>query len=83
MSDIVITDPSGALLQNINYINYRNTSVDLIPVYNKTYQLRNSVGKVVADSGEVCRRIGPSVSSIRCSPSRWRPDAASRWTVRT
>ena len=50
MSDIVITDPSGALLQNINYINYRNTSVDLIPVYNKTYQLRNSVGKVVADN---------------------------------
>jgi DNA-binding beta-propeller fold protein YncE len=50
MSDIVITDPSGAILQNIGYINYRNTSVDLIPVYNKTYQIRNSVGKVVADN---------------------------------
>ena len=49
-TDIVITDPSGALLQDINYINYRNTSVDLIPEYNKTYQLRNSVGKVVADN---------------------------------
>jgi DNA-binding beta-propeller fold protein YncE len=50
MSSSVKTDPSGALLPDINYINYRNTSVDLIPVYDKTYQLRNSVGKVVADN---------------------------------
>ena len=49
MSYSVATDPSGALLQDINEIMYRNTSVDLIPVYTHTYQLRNSVGKVVAD----------------------------------
>jgi DNA-binding beta-propeller fold protein YncE len=50
MSYNVITDPSGALLPDINYINYRNTSIALIPEYDKTYQLRNSVGKVVADN---------------------------------
>jgi len=46
----VITDPSGALLPDINEIFYRNSSVDLIPVYTHTYQLRNNVGKVVADN---------------------------------
>jgi sugar lactone lactonase YvrE len=50
MSYSVITDPSGALLQDINEIMYRNTSVDLIPVYTHTYQLRDSVGNVVADN---------------------------------
>ncbi len=50
MSYSVTIDPSGALLPDIDYINYRNTSVALIPEYNKTYQLRNSVGKVVADN---------------------------------
>lgn len=46
----VITDPSGALLQDIDKIMYRNTSVNLIPVYTYTYQLRDSVGNVVADN---------------------------------
>ena len=46
----VITDPVGALLPDINELFYRNSSVDLIPVYTHTYQLRNSVGKVVADN---------------------------------
>jgi len=46
----VITDPSGALLPDINEIFYRNSSVDLVPVYTHTYQLRNSVGEVVADN---------------------------------
>jgi streptogramin lyase len=50
MSYSVITDPSGALLPDINEIFYRNSSVDFIPVYTHTYQLRNSVGKVVADN---------------------------------
>lgn len=49
MSYNVITDPSGALLQDINAIIYKNTSVAFIPAYDETYQLRNSVGKVVAD----------------------------------
>ncbi len=50
MSYSVITDPSGALLQDISSVIYRSTNVNLIPEYNKTYQLRNSVGKVVADN---------------------------------
>jgi DNA-binding beta-propeller fold protein YncE len=50
MSYKVLTDPSGALLQDISGIIYRNYDVNYIPLYNKTYQLRNSVGKVVADN---------------------------------
>jgi len=46
----VITDPSGALLQDISGIVYTNYDVNYIPNYIKTYQLRNSVGKVVADN---------------------------------
>ncbi len=50
MSYSVITDPSGALLQDISGIIYTNYNVDYIPKYYNTYQLRNSVGKVVADN---------------------------------
>jgi DNA-binding beta-propeller fold protein YncE len=50
MSYSVITDPSGALLQDIDNISYRSTYANLIPRYDSTYQLRNSVGKVVADN---------------------------------
>ena len=50
MSYNVLTDPSGALLQDISGIVYTNYNVNYIPDYNKTYQLRNSVGKVVADN---------------------------------
>jgi DNA-binding beta-propeller fold protein YncE len=50
MSYNVITDPSGALLQDISGIIYTNYNVDYIPKYFFTYQLRNSVGKVVADN---------------------------------
>jgi len=50
MSYKVVTDPSGALLQDISGIIYTNYDVSCIPLYNKTYQLRNSVGKVVADN---------------------------------
>lgn len=50
MSYSVITDPSGALLQDIDEIIYKNTSAALIPVYDETYQLRDSVGNVVADN---------------------------------
>jgi DNA-binding beta-propeller fold protein YncE len=49
MSYSVITDPSGALLPDINNITYRNYNLDLSPTYDYTYQLRNSVGKVVAN----------------------------------
>ena len=50
MSYSVVTDPSGALLPDINKIMYRNSSVDFTPVYTNTYQLRNNVGEVVADN---------------------------------
>ena len=50
MSYSVITSPSGALLQDISGIIYRSTNVNLIPRYDSTYQLRNSIGKVVADN---------------------------------
>jgi DNA-binding beta-propeller fold protein YncE len=50
MSYKVITDPGGALLQDISSLTYTNYDVNYIPNYNKTYQLRNSVGKVVADN---------------------------------
>lgn len=50
MSYEVTTTPSGALLPDINKIMYRNQSVDFTPVYTETYQLRNNVGKVVADN---------------------------------
>jgi hypothetical protein len=46
----VITDPSGALLQDISGVFYTNYDVAYIPKYNVTYQLRNSVGTVVADN---------------------------------
>ena len=49
MSYRVITDPSGALLPDINNITYRNYNLDLSPTYDYTYQLRNSVGGVVAN----------------------------------
>ena len=49
MSYKVVTDPSGALLQDISGIIYTNYDVSYIALYNKTYELRNSVGKVVAD----------------------------------
>ena len=50
MSYKVITDPSGALLQDISSLTYTNYDVNYIPNYIKTYQLRNSVGKVVANN---------------------------------
>ena len=46
----VVTDPIGVLLQDISGIVYTNYDVAYIPVYSETYQLRNSVGKVVADN---------------------------------
>ena len=49
MSYSVITDPSGVLLPDINKIIYRNADLDLSPTYDYTYQLRNSIGEVVAD----------------------------------
>ena len=63
MSYNVVTDPSGALLPDINEIMYRNSSVDLIPVYTNTYQLRNNVGKVVADN------FYPFISPVAFTPS--------------
>ena len=50
MSYNVTTTPSGALLQDISSLTYTNSDVNYIPNYIKTYQLRNSVGKVVADN---------------------------------
>jgi DNA-binding beta-propeller fold protein YncE len=49
MSYNVITDPSGALLPNINNLDYKYTDVSVVPKYNATYQLRNSTGQIVAD----------------------------------
>ena len=49
MSYSVITDPSGVLLPDINKIIYRNAELDLSPTYDLTYQLRNSIGEVVAN----------------------------------
>ena len=50
MSYSVVTNPSGTLLQDISDIVYTNYDVNYIPVYTQTYQLRNSVGKDVADN---------------------------------
>jgi len=50
MSYKVITDPSGALLEDISGIIYTNYDVSYIPAYSHTYQLRNSVGKIVANN---------------------------------
>ena len=50
MSYNVIVDPSGALLPDIDNIRYRSTNINFITEYDSIYQLRNSVGKVVADN---------------------------------